>query len=210
ARPDRLGALPYTGIWNLEGGNKRQTALDDCEAMLYIVCMLGTLGVTNDQRTNDTRDLKDMPISKWSADTPEKIAEVKRTHMDSEENFMTDILRHFHPECMALRQLARDLHAALFLHDGCSIEGQDPLDQRLMHEGAIVEALTRVMSKCDEPAKQVLREGQANAQAAASPAGMQEATTTMETLCMWDGSSTPIWVPPAPSGKKPMLLDKVV
>ncbi|KAJ2765539.1 hypothetical protein IWQ56_004057 [Coemansia nantahalensis] len=257
ARPERSGALPYTSIWNLEGGNKRQTALDDCEAMLYILCMLGTLGVTSDQRTNDTRDLEDMPISQWSANTPKKIAEVKREHMDSAKNFRRRILRHFHPECMALRQLAEVLHAALFLHDGCagaeveepvparrsaadlarnplaaqqSIEErdaaprEDPLDQRLMHENAIVEALTRVMAKCDEPAKQVLREGQANAQAVASPAGMQEATTTMETLCMWDGSSTPIWVLPTPSpssspkrksrgrsrGKKPMLLDKVV
>ncbi|KAJ2771318.1 hypothetical protein IWQ56_001829, partial [Coemansia nantahalensis] len=218
----RSGALPYTSIWNLEGGNKRQTALDDCEAMLYIICMLGTLGVTSDQRTNDTRDLEDMPISQWSVGTPKKIAGVKRMHMDSADIFTIFILEYFHPECMALRQLAEVLHAALFLHDGCggalvrrpkvarrsvddlarnplaaqqSIERQDPLDQRLVHEDAIVEALTSVMAEYGERFKQVLRERQGNAQAAASPASMQEATGTMETPSEPDASQTNNHIP---------------
>ncbi|KAJ2769269.1 hypothetical protein IWQ56_002618, partial [Coemansia nantahalensis] len=147
-------------------------------------------------RTNDTRDLEDMPISQWSANTPKKIARIKREHMDSEENFREEILEYFHPECrpkVTGRSVVDVLRNPLAAQQ--SLERQDPLDQRLMHEDAIVEALTRVMAKYDEPAKQVLRERQANAQAAASPASMQEATGTVETPSEPDASQTNNHIP---------------
>ncbi|KAJ2717055.1 hypothetical protein H4R19_000222 [Coemansia spiralis] len=119
-RPGRSGTLAYMSIGNLEHTGQQQTALDDWESLLYTLCMWGMLGLVSKQAADDKRDIAKLPIGKWAVGSHEEIAQAKRTHMDSADVFEGSILRNFHESCEGLKNIARELHAALFLHEGCT------------------------------------------------------------------------------------------
>ncbi|KAJ2775686.1 hypothetical protein IWQ57_000256 [Coemansia nantahalensis] len=119
-QPGQSGTLPVMSIGNLEYDGTVQTALDDWESLLYTLCMWGTRGLTSEKRRDGKRVLTDLPIGEWSRGTCAERAREKRNHMRSADDFWTSIGQHFHPSCRALEPLAVELHAALFLREGCA------------------------------------------------------------------------------------------
>ncbi|KAJ1718138.1 hypothetical protein LPJ61_006817, partial [Coemansia biformis] len=75
-RPERTGTLPFMSVANLEELGIKQTALDDWESLLYLVCWLGTFGInsSNDHPGN----IKKLRIHEWHDGDPVDIASKKR------------------------------------------------------------------------------------------------------------------------------------
>ncbi|KAJ1847766.1 hypothetical protein LPJ73_004165, partial [Coemansia sp. RSA 2703] len=118
ARAERSGTLPYMSIANLLNLDCERTALDDWESLLYIVCWLATIGINSKDR--DTVDLtRHRPIFQWNDGLSESIADCKRTHMHSDDNFKLCVVKHFCEKYKLLKYLARHIHNALFANAKC-------------------------------------------------------------------------------------------
>ncbi|KAJ2781126.1 hypothetical protein H4R18_003068 [Coemansia javaensis] len=82
AQPERVGTLPYMSIGNIAGTRAARTRLDDWESLLYLVCWLGTTGLTQEEcvaarKRADSKKAKRLPIYDWTEGTPDEIAESK-------------------------------------------------------------------------------------------------------------------------------------
>ncbi|KAJ2829057.1 hypothetical protein GGI24_002235 [Coemansia furcata] len=110
----------FSSIRSLEGAEVApRTRLDDCESLLYLICVLGTFGVNRTEREKFAAVLPDiLPIKGWNVGKAGDIADLKRTHMETVGTFETNIASKMRD--LELRQLAVDLHHALFQHPGCS------------------------------------------------------------------------------------------
>ncbi|KAJ2617133.1 hypothetical protein H4S08_000457 [Coemansia sp. RSA 1365] len=109
---ERTGTLPYMSVNNLEKSDMPQTALDDFESIIYILCHIATFGWNSETRSKQEDDRL---ISKWSHGSWSNIAREKRTNLESAVNF-SQICREFNyniPHWFMLRQLVEDLRAVL-------------------------------------------------------------------------------------------------
>ncbi|KAJ2450830.1 hypothetical protein GGF42_004400 [Coemansia sp. RSA 2424] len=89
--------------------------LDAFESLLYLICYLGTCGVTQAERAAfDEATLLDLPIKLWSTRDTENMGCAKSLYMDSLSTFANSIARYMHPGL--LRDLATDLHTVLSTH----------------------------------------------------------------------------------------------
>ncbi|KAJ2357431.1 hypothetical protein GGF43_001463 [Coemansia sp. RSA 2618] len=86
-RAERSGTLPYMSIHNLENADCERTALDDWESLLYMVCWLGTIGLTKDERDKARHAVHRLPINSWQLGTYKEIERAKREHM-GDKGFM--------------------------------------------------------------------------------------------------------------------------
>ncbi|KAJ2455159.1 hypothetical protein GGF42_003479 [Coemansia sp. RSA 2424] len=108
----------FRPILSLARPDLPRTILDAFESLLYVICYLGTRGVTQAERAAfDEATLLDLPIKLWSAGTTNDMGDAKRSHMDSMATFRSNIARYMHPG--PLCDLAISLHAALFLNPRC-------------------------------------------------------------------------------------------
>ncbi|KAJ2829873.1 hypothetical protein IWW50_000600 [Coemansia erecta] len=121
SRAERSGTLPYMSIHNLENADCERTALDDWESLLYMVCWLGTIGLTKDERDRAHHTVPCLPINTWNLGSVQEIADMKRSHMHDKDIFEAKISRHFSKKYPLLQYLAIQLHKALFLHEDCPV-----------------------------------------------------------------------------------------
>ncbi|KAJ2459267.1 hypothetical protein GGF42_001570 [Coemansia sp. RSA 2424] len=107
-----------------------RTILDAFESLLYLICYLGTCGVTQAERAAfDEARLLDLPIKLWSTRDTENMGCAKSLYMDSLSTFANSIARYMHPGL--LRDLATDLHTVLFTHirrSGAYVRDISPLE----------------------------------------------------------------------------------
>ncbi|KAJ2122315.1 inducible alternative oxidase 2 [Coemansia sp. RSA 720] len=101
---ERTGTLPFMSVSNLEDKPTKRTALDDWESIIYILCWLGTFGWNSAIRQSDSKRRKN--IASWDGDDVEDIAEAKRNHMHSRDNF-TGITKGFNPNISDIGRLAK-------------------------------------------------------------------------------------------------------
>ncbi|KAJ2044856.1 hypothetical protein H4S04_005975 [Coemansia sp. S16] len=120
---ETLELMIFQSILSLEGVRPIRSHLDDLESLLYLVCWLGTFGVNKKERKEyaaryAAERKKILPIMYWNLGTAAECADHKRNHMDTALDFETNILSNMRDG--PLRDLARDMHKALFLHPACS------------------------------------------------------------------------------------------
>ncbi|KAJ2443387.1 hypothetical protein GGF42_006652, partial [Coemansia sp. RSA 2424] len=129
------------------------TILDAFESLLYLICYMGTCGITQAERAAfDEARLLDLPIKLWSAGTTNNMSGAKHTYMDSMKTFRSSIARYMHPGL--LRDLAIDLHAALCMHIMCSgayVRDGPPLevveyDPPIYHNTFVSSTVTMLLS----------------------------------------------------------------
>ncbi|KAJ1860933.1 hypothetical protein LPJ78_005615 [Coemansia sp. RSA 989] len=105
-------------IANVEDMTEDRTALDDWESLLYVICWLATFGIKSSNRIAVIEN-SEYPITSWSAGTATAIALAKRTHMDNIKSLGNNITNKFQGRYKLLKNLAANLHEALFLNEGC-------------------------------------------------------------------------------------------
>ncbi|KAJ2496206.1 hypothetical protein GGH96_005992 [Coemansia sp. RSA 1972] len=110
--------MPFMSTANILNLDTKRTALDDWESLLYVVCWLATVGITSSHRVPDAK-LTEMPIRHWRIGTTTMIADAKRSHMHSGDNFRSDIANKFCAQYKLLPQFAKALHKALFGNGNC-------------------------------------------------------------------------------------------
>ncbi|KAJ2824139.1 hypothetical protein GGI24_003489 [Coemansia furcata] len=127
---DRAVEMPehmlFQSICSLDYLGAANTRLDDWESILYLVCWLGTLGISPAERKEYAakyaaecavgRKLS-LPIFCWNMGSAIDISQFKRSFVGSENAFDSYVLHHMCPG--PLRQLAEDIYMALFRHPGC-------------------------------------------------------------------------------------------
>ncbi|KAJ1949533.1 hypothetical protein FBU59_001101 [Linderina macrospora] len=166
----RTGTLPFMSLNNLRGVEHECTALDDWESFLYLICWLATFGINRDDRTSE-KDSQDFAINNWRyGSSIEMIACTKADHMHSADSFKVHILENFKEEYELLKDLARELHSALFLHESCKgavqtkdevvaglftrkrtvVKGKDPLTERMAFKEDILSSLRGLVDDVDE------------------------------------------------------------
>ncbi|KAJ2653331.1 hypothetical protein IWW48_006403, partial [Coemansia sp. RSA 1200] len=86
---ERTGTLQFMSVNNLAKSNPRQTALDDWESMLYILCWAGTYGWSSQTRRDNTGRLGQPTFLKswYTGSSLEEVANAKRHILHSEDNF---------------------------------------------------------------------------------------------------------------------------
>ncbi|KAJ2163020.1 hypothetical protein GGF46_000206 [Coemansia sp. RSA 552] len=113
-RPMCTGTLPFMSISNLEVSDTERTILDDWESLLYLICVLGTMGIVRQRKVAAARA---PPIFGWFNDSAGEIARDKRMQMDSKRCFNYLITGHFYDDdddrC-TLAKLAKELRECLF------------------------------------------------------------------------------------------------
>ncbi|KAJ1677676.1 hypothetical protein EV182_005664, partial [Spiromyces aspiralis] len=121
-RTEMTGTPPFMSVLNLEDSPGNRTALDDWESLLYVICWLGTYGINEQtQRRETDSELEHLTIRRWRYGSFAKIASDKRSHLNSEEAFETNILDGFNPalkHCRLLMGLASELRATLIDREG--------------------------------------------------------------------------------------------
>ncbi|KAJ2084789.1 hypothetical protein GGI09_007107 [Coemansia sp. S100] len=148
---ERLVEPGARGMRSREHAQAPNTRLDDWESILYVICILGTLGINKMERDTCAQGDSDYPrIKTWSTNHPHSASRHKRDFMSSSRSFNSCITRCIRHE--PLRRLAEDIHRVLFLHPECqdateSLEGVDPLVLRDAFEEDIVEELLCVVER---------------------------------------------------------------
>ncbi|KAJ2546938.1 hypothetical protein EV175_005416 [Coemansia sp. RSA 1933] len=86
---ERTGTLQFMSVNNLSKSNPRQTALDDWESMLYILCWAGTYGWSSQTRRDMKSRLGEPTLLKswYIGSSLEEVAEAKRHVLHSEGSF---------------------------------------------------------------------------------------------------------------------------
>ncbi|KAJ2551409.1 hypothetical protein EV175_003701 [Coemansia sp. RSA 1933] len=86
---ERTGTLQFMSVNNLSKSNPRQTALDDWESILYILCWAGTYGWSSQTRRDKTGRLGEPTLLKswYTGSSLEEVAKAKRIALHSEGNF---------------------------------------------------------------------------------------------------------------------------
>ncbi|KAJ1763497.1 hypothetical protein LPJ74_006799, partial [Coemansia sp. RSA 1843] len=90
ARSEMTGTFPFMSVNNLEASKVIRTELDDWESIIYVLCWLGTFGVNADDEEEHKRpdnDFDSLNIEKWRIGTDKAVANAKRNHMHSHDNF---------------------------------------------------------------------------------------------------------------------------
>ncbi|KAJ2189213.1 hypothetical protein EV181_001753 [Coemansia sp. RSA 532] len=118
ACPESLGTMPYMSIANILNLDTPRTALDDWESLLYVVCWLATVGISSDHRVADA-ELENKQIKHWRIGTTKMIADAKRTHMHSSDNFQFSIVSRYCSQYKLLPCFAIALYNALFGNNNC-------------------------------------------------------------------------------------------
>ncbi|KAJ2356250.1 hypothetical protein GGF43_002193 [Coemansia sp. RSA 2618] len=80
SRAERSGTRPYMSIHNLENADCERTALDDWESLLYMVCWLGTIGLTKDERDRAHHTVPGLPINTWNLGSVQDNARAKQAN----------------------------------------------------------------------------------------------------------------------------------
>ncbi|KAJ2520665.1 hypothetical protein GGI11_002232 [Coemansia sp. RSA 2049] len=86
---ERTGTLQFMSVNNLARSHPRQTALDDWESMLYILCWAGTYGWSSQTRRDNTGRLGQPTMLKswYIGSSLEELAKSKRNILHSEVAF---------------------------------------------------------------------------------------------------------------------------
>ncbi|KAJ2529288.1 hypothetical protein EV175_007380, partial [Coemansia sp. RSA 1933] len=86
---ERTGTLQFMSVNNLSKSNPQQTALDDWESMLYILCWAGTYGWSNQTRWDKTGRLEQPTLLKswYTGSSLKEVAKAKRIALHSKGNF---------------------------------------------------------------------------------------------------------------------------
>ncbi|KAJ2037967.1 hypothetical protein H4S04_008454, partial [Coemansia sp. S16] len=148
---ERLVEPGARGMRSREHAQAPNTRLDDWESILYVICILGTLGINKMERDAYSNGRGSLPFIKyWDSDEGHSASREKRLHFDSACN-LYDVIAIMVVDG-PLRHLAEDIHRVLFLHPECqgalvSLEGVDPLVLRDAFEEDIVEELLRVVER---------------------------------------------------------------
>ncbi|KAJ2761265.1 hypothetical protein H4S06_001292 [Coemansia sp. BCRC 34490] len=92
---ERTGTLQFMSVNNLARSHPRQTALDDWESMLYILCWAGTYGWSSQTRRDNTGRLGQPTLLKswYTGLSHEELAEAKRNILHSEDLFNQVIMQ---------------------------------------------------------------------------------------------------------------------
>ncbi|KAJ2505129.1 hypothetical protein H4217_009289 [Coemansia sp. RSA 1939] len=91
---ERTGTLQFMSVNNLARSHPRQTALDDWESMLYILCWAGTYGWSSQTRRDNTGRLGQPTMLKswYIGSSLEELAKSKRNILHSEDTFSQAIM----------------------------------------------------------------------------------------------------------------------
>ncbi|KAJ2458155.1 hypothetical protein GGF42_002249 [Coemansia sp. RSA 2424] len=120
----------FRPILSLARPDLPRTILDAFESLLYVICYLGTCGVTQAERAAfDEAMLLELPIKLWSAGTTNDMGCAKRFYTNSPSTFANSIARYMHPGLLC--DLAIDLHTVLFTHirrSGAYVRDISPLE----------------------------------------------------------------------------------
>ncbi|KAJ2129861.1 hypothetical protein IW136_005718 [Coemansia sp. RSA 678] len=113
-QPSCVGTLPFMSIGNLEMSGVKRTVLDDWESLIYILCWIGTLGIS--QTDQDCEAVRDLVIQKWQTGSAADVATLKRQYMHEISYFEYYILDHIQKVqgYEELLKLLLHLHAGLF------------------------------------------------------------------------------------------------
>lgn len=112
---DVVGTHPFMSIGCLEGLKCPRNALDDWEAILYVVCWLGSLGINENSQLSE-EEMQELPIKLWFTGASEDMGGVKREQLGISE-FRRNILGNFNrdlPDWDIIQSLASRLHMTLF------------------------------------------------------------------------------------------------
>ncbi|KAJ2808818.1 hypothetical protein H4R20_000599 [Coemansia guatemalensis] len=91
-RTERNGTQPFMSIGNLEGSSVPQTALDDWESVIYILCWYGVFGLNS--KTAPDNPVSHPEIHRWIEGDVDQMAMAKRDHLHNSEN-LNDITKDF-------------------------------------------------------------------------------------------------------------------
>ncbi|KAJ2910168.1 hypothetical protein GGI21_001149 [Coemansia aciculifera] len=144
----------FQSIVSLDHAEVPRTRLNDWESLLYVIYWLGTFGINKadqDAFVNEAKEER-LDIKQWLS----RYYPSTRTWSTSLEvfnHYTASRIRH-----ELLRQLAKDIHKALFCHEGCSGTyrqldknhrecGPHPLIERNAFEGEIVAELLQVVAR---------------------------------------------------------------
>ncbi|KAJ1776132.1 hypothetical protein LPJ54_003274, partial [Coemansia sp. RSA 1824] len=124
-QPDCVGTLPFMSIGNLEMSGMKRTVLDDWESLIYILCWLGTVGISQADQ-DSAKAVRDLPIKNWHRNSATNIANSKRQFMHDEGFFVKHILQHIlnAQGFEELRKLLFILRATLFSNKHVSSSAQ--------------------------------------------------------------------------------------
>ncbi|KAJ2834346.1 hypothetical protein FBU31_001781 [Coemansia sp. 'formosensis'] len=138
-------------LFDKEHANGQSTRLDDCESILYIICVLGTFGINRAKRAAyPAGEPKVPPIKLWNSGEVRTPSTQKRFHMNTEDTFGENVAIHIRNR--TLRRLAVDIHRILFLDPRCPgtnrVRGRpDPLALRDGYVNDIVAELLRLLEQ---------------------------------------------------------------
>ncbi|KAJ1726933.1 hypothetical protein LPJ72_006156, partial [Coemansia sp. Benny D160-2] len=92
---ERTGTLQFMSVNNLAKSHPQQTALDDWESMLYILCWAGTYGWSSQTRRDNTGRLRQpTQLKSWYiGSSHEELAEAKRNILHNEDAFSQVIMQ---------------------------------------------------------------------------------------------------------------------
>ncbi|KAJ2230760.1 hypothetical protein IWW45_005684 [Coemansia sp. RSA 485] len=128
-----VGTMPCNSISSLIKSGAPRTALNDWESMMYMLSVLGILGMDCDY--NISLELKDreLPIGQWLSGPDmsyEQVADVKKKHVHSAEAFKDKVTDYFlhEPGYDHLKKLVTELHRILFDNDRFSVLCRGALD----------------------------------------------------------------------------------
>ncbi|KAJ2155859.1 hypothetical protein GGF46_005557 [Coemansia sp. RSA 552] len=150
-------------ISNLEVSDTERTILDDWESLLYLICVLATTGIIR-QRKN--AEIAGLDILGWFNGSAAKVANTKRGHMHSADNFCNHITEHFYDDGddgSTLADLAEELRECLFNNkqlqsvkcrqgaykytDKCTKQRVDPLKPRAKYADVIGDQLLAILER---------------------------------------------------------------
>ncbi|KAJ2050622.1 hypothetical protein H4S04_002482, partial [Coemansia sp. S16] len=135
-------------------------SLDDWECVLYIICVLGTFGINQEERARYPMGEPGYPpIKAWNSSNAVIATIIKREDMNSARSFYTNVANKMNEG--PLRQLAVDIHRIIFLHPECPraevADGEDPLVLCDAYEDDIVAEILRVVEQHKKEALVTLR-----------------------------------------------------
>ncbi|KAJ2610887.1 hypothetical protein H4S08_003412 [Coemansia sp. RSA 1365] len=124
-RCERTGTLPFMSIANLSKLPIPHSVLDDWESLLYLICWVGTFGITSANTV--PVDDRQLLIREWAIGDMEIIAKAKRATLDNYGAFKMNIIDGFNqeqPYCEILQVLAERLRATLICNKRLDISEQ--------------------------------------------------------------------------------------
>ncbi|KAJ2077321.1 hypothetical protein H4R24_005202 [Coemansia sp. RSA 988] len=140
-RPKFVGTVPFMSIKAHESTDVPLTALDDWESLLYIVCWIGTIGISGD----GVKAQNSAPILKWANRSVDYNGKQKQICMEDWDSFNENVLEYISEKYPLLKRLAGELYRSLFLdEDSEDIDLDNPA---YLEQAAVIEEKQAIKSR---------------------------------------------------------------